>query len=272
MSISKKKSGQRIIICIASLLIVFIVAAMVCLLSFFHKDYYKIEPRVDKIKSLDVSDVNDFEVVGWLRIQGTSLDLPVVYSTSDNYSFPVDFDHYVWLPRYDNDKFHNMMTIFGHNIFNLSKTPLLESDLFTRFEELMGFVYYDFAKENKYFQFTFNDEDYVFKIFAVNFVPPEDAVYFPFDLEYTEKEMEEQIEYLTKNSLYHYDVDVEKTDKLISLVTCTRFFGSTDERNFYVTGRLLRKNEIRDDYSVTKNKVYEVVENKMKGDDKNEEA
>jgi sortase B len=218
---------------------------------------------------LDVSNINDFESIGWLRIQGTSLDLPVLYSTTNNYEFPVNFDHFVWLPKYDGE-FHNMMTIFGHNIFNLSSNPLLQSDLFTRFEELMSFVYYDFAKENKYFQFTFNDQEYIFKIFAVNFVPAEEAVYFPYSLEYSENEMEEHVQYLKKNSLYDYDVDVDGTDKIISLVTCTRFFGLRDDVNFYVTGRLLRKGEKVDDYLVDTNDNYQEIFNKLKGDGKNE--
>ena len=61
------------------------------------------------------------------------------------------------------------MNIFGHNIFNLGPSPKKSSNNFKRFEELMNFIYHDFAQENKYIQFTINGKDYVYKIFGFEY-------------------------------------------------------------------------------------------------------
>ena len=57
-----------------------------------------------------------------------------------------------------------------------------------------------------------------------------------------------------EKSLYDYDIEVDEKDKLITLVTCTRFFKEQGNVNFIVSGRLLRENE--------KNKKYEIKKNK----------
>lgn len=270
MKLKKRKNERRWLILSVLILIFLIIVAITWFLTVFQKKYFPIESRVEKVKNLDVSHINDFETAGWLRVQGTSLDLPVLHSTTDNYEFPMNFDNYVWMVEYDGT-LHNVIRIYGHNIFNLSSTPSLQSENFRRFEELMSFVYYDFAKENKYFQFTFNSEEYLYKIFAVEFVPPADTTYFPYSMEYTAEEMKEHVNYLKKNSLYDYGVDVDEDDKILTLITCTRFFGIDDKRNFYVTGRLLRKGERVNDYKVTKNDNYKPIEKILKGDDENED-
>ena len=62
-------------------------------------------------------------------------------------------------------------------------------------------------------------------------------------------------------------LDVNKDDDIISVITCTRFFGIDDRKDFRIVGRLVRDDEKINDYSVKRNRNYVQVEEKMKGDD-----
>ena len=167
--------------------------------------------------------------------------------------------------------FHNHLEVSGHNIFNLSSSPIMKDETFTRFESLMSFVYYDFAKENEYIQLTYGKEEYLYKIFMVGFISRYSYSLLPFDLDYTESDMEIFLRGMEEYNIYHYDIDVNKKDSVIVLSTCTRFYGEQTDLEFYVAGRLLRKNEKIDHYSVTKSKRYDEVEKILKGSEENEE-
>ena len=51
-----------------------------------------------------------------------------------------------------------------------------------------------------------------------------------------------------------------------------RFFGYDNKKQFVVVGRLLRDNEKINNYDVSKNKNYELIEQTMKGDEENAQA
>ena len=69
---------------------------------------------------------------------------------------------------------------------------------------------------------------------------------------YTEntEEVENYAAAAKENSLFDYDVDVLGTDKIVSLITCTRFFGLDGPTQFRVDVR-----KVRDDEKITKSKV-----------------
>ncbi|MBQ6135413.1 MAG: class B sortase [Bacilli bacterium] len=234
----------------------------------FSREYYEIVPKAQDA----VGMVKGYEVVyekkGWLQVQGTSISLPVLYQAEKNY--PVELQGYSWLTDYS-PGFHNHFEIMGHNIFNLSSSPEIESNDFLRFEQLMAFVYYDFAKENKYIQLSYEGKEYLYKIFMVGFIPTADTILLPPGLDYTEEDMQEYISRVKSYSIYDYRVDVSKNDKILSLGTCTRFYGNNNDWEFFVVGRLVRNGERVDNYSVSKNDQYVKVEEKLKGSEENEE-
>ncbi len=248
------------------LIIVFIVFAFFIWNRLFSKEIFSVQPRTDKIAVQSFNEEkNDFQTIGWVRVQGTSLDMPIVHSEQKNYNYQVRTKSYSWSNVGDN-KFHNVLTIMGHNIYNLSSTPKFSSDKFYRFEELMSFVYYDFAKDNEYFQITIGNKDYVYKIFAVSFFTATDSLYFPVGMDYDENDMRYYVSYIKEHSFYNYKVPVNGNDSVASLVTCTRFFGADNPVELYVTGRLLRKGERMSHYRVLKNKSYADIENVLRGD------
>lgn len=233
-------------------------------------DYYKVDSRVDKVDSSKKFKDTDYRTIAWLRVQGTKIDLPIIHSDDPTKEFPVDVEKFAWSENEDVG-FHNMIRIQGHNVFNLSSHPEKSGDNFTRFEELMSFIYYDFAKDNKYIQYTIDGKDYVYKIFSTSFVSKAKKTFTPDEDDVSKKTIKTQIEGFKENSIYDYDVDVNENDKIITLATCTRFYGPNDGYYFYVVGRLLRDGEKIDNYKVTKNKSYNKIEKILKGDEENEE-
>lgn len=165
--------------------------------------------------------------------------------------------------------FHSTMIAYGHNIMNLGSQPILKSSTFTRMEELMSFVYYDFAQDNEYFQLTIDGTDYLYKIFAVNFMTVADLNEYP-EGEFSTKDKKNYVERIKKESIYDYNVKVGDDDNIMSVVTCTRFFNDGTNYDFIITGRQVKAGEKVDKYKVKRNANYVKIEELLKGDEENE--
>lgn len=273
MARKKKKNKYKIFVCFVIFSI--LLFGFIGLLLF--KKYFKVEESIFEIESRSSNvvenkkkDNDEYETIGWLRVQGTNIDCPIITGKTELYKYPVELENYGWMTNKDR-KNYNVMNIFGHNIFNLGPSPKKSSNNFKRFEELMNFIYHDFAQENKYIQFTINGKDYVYKIFSVSIIYASDVDMFP-EGEYSKQEKKDYIKLLRDNSIYDYDVDVLEEDDLISVVTCTRFLGTDAYRDILVSGRLVRDDEkIYNNYSVDKNNNYKKIDKVLKGDDNNEE-
>lgn len=273
MSWRKKKKELRKIKHKAWLIVCLMFAVVIGLISFLtiriingYKKPYKSESRVEQLKKVKLNGETGYKPIAWLKVDGTNLDMPIVYTEKRGENFPVQLESFAWtIKKFDKDSTY--YDIIGHNIFNLSAHPKLKSDTFDRFEELMSFVYYDFAKNNEYIQLTVGEKDYTYKIFAVGFIDKGTISFFPDNSNPSKSERKHLIEMIEDYNLYKYDVDVNANDKIISLSTCTRFYGANDNIEFFVFGRLLRDNENTSYYKVTKSNNYKKVEKKLKGDE-----
>ena len=205
--------------------------------------------RLDKLNSFDSGDYYKF---GWLQVQGTNIDLPILDSSSIsaelNYSYGWDS------PMYVHEKDFDML--LGHNVLNVSSQPMLPNDTLTNFEELMAFTYYDFAKDNLYAQYTRKNEENVYLIYAVGFSDYIDNEFINLN---NKKARDEYIKDAIDASIYDYNIDVNSDDKLLALQTCTRMFGNEYNQQLTINLRKLRKNEKTIKYSVKKNKNYKQV-------------
>ena len=118
--------------------------------------------------------MKNYDVIGWLRVQGTNIDYPIIHDNGLNNISEI-IEDFVW-QREKTDKLQERTVILGHNIKNVSSNPLITNKNHTRFEQLMSFVYYDFAKENQFIQYTKNGKEYVFQIFSVSFIDEKDLI------------------------------------------------------------------------------------------------
>ena len=134
----------------------------------FTKEIYKVENRSENIVEEKKKDSIGIETFGWLKVQGTNIDTPIIKYTDSTMQNTNPKENFLWNINKE-EKIFNKVTIMGHNIMNLSSKPLVGKEYFSRFEDLMSFVYPSFVEENKYIQYTINNENYVYKIFAVLF-------------------------------------------------------------------------------------------------------
>ena len=273
MSGRKKKISKELRISCAVLIglccLLILLLEYLLVKNIIHKEvFYQIESREENIENSKKEDSDNHETIGWVRVQGTNIDYTLYGVLKNDFSYPVVSQTYMWSLNFDS-KFHSTMIVYGHNIMNLGPNPKLKSDQFERMEELMGFVYYDFAKENKYIQLSIDGENYLYKIFAVNFMTVDELDSYPkgeFDSTAKNKYFSE----ITKNSIYDYDVDVSVDDDILSVVTCSRFFKDGKNYDFIVTGRRVKDGEKIENYKVSRNKNYEKINEILKGDEDNE--
>ncbi|MBQ3511899.1 MAG: class B sortase [Bacilli bacterium] len=270
-----KKQSQRIktlVLTTGLLICCCIVFTLIFALNIFGTSIYKVDSRVRNIakEQKNEKDNTGYETIGWLKVQGTKIDAPII-----GYEYVTDLAHvekddYLWNNN-NKEKLFNQVVISGHNIMNLSNTPKIGEKYFSRFDDLMAFVYEDFINDNKYIQYTVNEEDHVYKIFGVFFEKD-----YKLDLNhkenYTKEETKDYIKQINESSIYDFDVEVDENDSLITLTTCTRIFGKNNQKQFVVVGRLLRENEKMDNYKVTANDKYKEIKKLMEGDDDNAQA
>lgn len=237
-------------------MIIFILVILIAIVGavyfFFSKksSYIPFEVK-ERVEFVDTTSIAESPAVGWIRVQGTNIDYPIIYETPNAYRSGED---YTWVSHRPGAG-ENRLAIYGHNVQNVSSEPIIGDPKHVRFEQLMGFVYYDFAKNNLYIQYTHNGIDEVYKIYAVGFVDDNEQGE-------TTQNIEEVKEYITKakeNSLYKYDIDVNENDIILSLITCTRYFGMGDRMQFRIDARKVREGENYEKYSVQTTKNYDII-------------
>ena len=152
-----KFKTRRIILLVSLILLIIILGFLIVfLINKKTDDKFKSEPvtlnfesRVDKLETFDTGNFYKF---GWLQIQGTHIDLPILHSQSADYIDDIDYS-YGWLSSFYSDG-ENRLVMVGHNILNVSTEPMLPNENLTNFEELMAFTYYGFANNNLYIENT----------------------------------------------------------------------------------------------------------------------
>ena len=80
------------------------------------------------------------------------------------------------------------------------------------------------------------------------------------------------IDKVKEESLYTMNVDVSSDDLLLTLFTCTRFYGASTNYSFRVDARKLHANEEKKLYDVKKSKHYQKIEARMKEGVEDEEV
>ncbi len=182
------------------------------------------------------------DLVGWLNIPGTNLDVQVVQGPDNNHYLRRDF--YGKSNRYgcpymdsknDSKYLDDNTIIYGHHMSD----GLIFSNL-DKYKTLEGY------KESPIIEFNTLYETYYFKVFSafyINATPADDNNYF-FNFMITDFSTDERFskfaDELKKRSVIDTGISVQPDDKLLTLVTCTYEF---NDARFVVVGRMVRANE-----------------------------
>ena len=183
------------------------------------------------------------ELVGWVRVPNTMINIQVVQSDSSEPKY-IRRDFYGNKSRYgtpymdyrnDPKYLDKNTTIYGHHMSD----GLVFADL-KKYKELDGF------KESPIFYFDTLYKTYAFKVYAVLITNsrPEDDDGYAFN--YTIPNFKSNDHFMSymkavdERSLYKTGVDVQPSDKLLTLSTCTYEFSNA---RLAVIGRMVRPGE-----------------------------
>lgn len=207
-------------------------------------------PEGMNIKFAELYAANQ-DMVGYLHIDNTNIDTPVVQNKADKdtseedfylrHNFYKSYDKYgvPYLDAYNTgSELDKNNTIYGHNMTDGLAFAQLE-----KYYTIDGF------KESPIIKYSTLYKDYYFKVYAViitNGTPAGDnnylfnyiAAFFP-----TDENFEGFIQALDERKLYDTGVDINKDDKFITLSTCSYEIKQTGMGRLAVFGRLVREGE-----------------------------
>lgn len=192
------------------------------------------------------------DTVGWIRIDGTGIDFPVMHAEDntkyERANFYLESDHRgsIWLD------FRNTV---GPGSGSLSKVSIIYGHHLTTderiFAELENYMDAEFYKTHPLIEMDTIYEDYQWKVFAcfVTNVEPENDnghVFYYWDPYITDDEMLPFTgEILSRSWFVNPAVDILPTDKLLCLSTCTYIMNVNKyyEMRCVVMARLVRPGE-----------------------------
>lgn len=262
MSIKKntKIENKNLVIILLFLVILFLIFLLIENISMFG-NYRNISHKSDIKKSIKKNDTKEYKTVGWIDVYDTGLNMPI-FSLTDGFNGSVKVEKFSW--TYSSLKNNNFITIFGHNIMNLGIPSKSNSKNFNRFEELMTYVYPEFADKHRYFQLTINNKDSVYKIFSVALIKAYDVDTFPMNGA-TRKQMTQYINLFKDESIYKYNTKVNNSDNIVILSTCTRLLNYT--YNYYdivVVGKKINNKLLDNNGKLEKTNKYKTIEESLK--------
>lgn len=157
------------------------------------------------------------DTVGWLKVNNTNIDYPIVSAKNNSYYLNHDFNKkenktgWLWVNYLNKlDGEDKNIVIFGHNMHS--------GVMFGTLKNILKEEWYN-NEENEYITFTTESETQVYKVFSIYQTEAED--YYIKNNFKTEEEFVKFIDTLNQRSIKKYDVDIETKDfKILTLSTC----------------------------------------------------
>lgn len=206
--------------------ILLIIAFMVSLynITISLKDYSdsrKIYKEIrDKKEDIDLYYINS-DYIGWINIENTPIDYPIVKGDNNEFYLTRDFNKQYLktgsiFMDYRNEGFEDRnVVVYGHHMKDQSMFGSLK-----KFKDL------DYLHKNKYISITTkNNEKLMYEIFGL-YVTSSD------DIECTsvnfngEEEFTKYIDGIASKSIYNSDININNTDKILTLSTCSYEFSN----------------------------------------------
>lgn len=187
------------------------------------------------------------DFVGYIKIDGTAVDYPVVQCNDDEFYLTHNFDKQpeergaIYMSSACDSSLRDFNTVlYGHNWLDT-----------TMFSEVTKYENIDFYKEHPviHFDTAYNDMQWkIFAVFITNADENEDDGYI-FNYIYPHLGGENFSGYISevnKRTLYKTGVDVNSSDKILTLSTCSRKMdvsGYKADARIVVAARLVRDGE-----------------------------
>ena len=104
------------------------------------------------------------------------------------------------------------------------------------FAQLPSFAHLWFAQRVPYFYYSSTSQDMVWQVFAAFYTTDLDFYLYTTRTGYA---LQSIIDKGRSLSLHHYDVNVSSSDRIITLSTCTRALGASENQRFVVMAKLV---------------------------------
>lgn len=247
-----------------------IIIVAIVLVFVYYKGNYKISDFVALEETDKIEDAKKYgdTVVGWLRVEGTNIDLPLIMVDDDTDVLNDEYQ-FAWTNSIP-DGTGNRPAYISHNVRNVSSNPIVGDNTMNYFEQLMSFIYPDFIKDNQFIEFTNSEGDTsLYRVYAVALLNDDQNA--SFSDTYTSSEQKRYIKKAKRESMYDIDVDVNEDDLMLTLFTCTRFYGADTSYSFRVDARKLRDGEDKVYAKVKTNENYEKIKERMEEKNENSE-
>lgn len=183
----------------------------------------KIEDEVNvKLINADINRLKSInsDVIGWIKVEGTNINYPVVQGRDNSYYLNHSFDKTInnagWIfedytnTNLENSKLDKNTVLYGHNRNN--------KDMFGTLPETLTEKWRSNIK-NKYINFLLEDKQMVWEVFSTYKTESED--YYIKTQFNSDKEYSEFIKIIKNRSIYNYKTEVNTSDNILTLSTCT---------------------------------------------------
>ncbi|MEG0899923.1 MAG: class B sortase [Oscillospiraceae bacterium] len=207
-------------------------------------------------------EIND-DVIGWFKIPGTNVNWPVVvgkdnlYYNNLGYLKNKDKNGVIWADsdtKFGTKKEISKNTVlYGHNWTNYTANPNITKEDDLMFAQVAAFHHLDFAQKTPYLHYSTENENMTWKVFAAFYT----EIGFNYNIsDPDDKTFQAILDEARAKSRHDYDVNVNASDKIITLSTCTRTYGSRNDQRFVVMARLMRDGEKIEEVKITENKDF----------------
>ena len=156
------------------------------------------------------------ETVAWIKVNNTNVEYPVVKSTNNsfylNHSFDKSKNSAGWIFADYRNKFDSTdknIVVYGHN--------MRDGSMFGSMKNILNSDWYDNEKNTNITLYTEN-EKCIYKVFSIYKIESED---YYIKTEFSnDKEFEQFVNTIKKRSIKEFDIDVSKSDNILTLSTC----------------------------------------------------
>lgn len=235
----KRNKGKFLIVCFTLILFASIICIVLNLINRGNHDKLIISMKNDnslpinntnnnveteRMKKLKELQRENSDIIGWIEIEGSTIDYPVLQTTDNSFYMTHDYkkeyskDGSLFLDKeYDWNLPSTNLLIYGHN--NIDSTAM--------FSGLLNYEDENYYNNHKFIRFTTNKEDVEYEIIAVflsrvYYKSEQDVFrYYYFINAANEEEFENYVKSSKEASLYDIEATAQYGDQLLTLSTCS---------------------------------------------------
>ncbi len=187
--------------------------------------------QTSKINFEELKTINK-DVVGWIKIDGTNIDYPVVQSDNNSYylkrNIYKEYSPYgtIFIDATSSLNFSDNNTfIYGHNTLNRSM-----------FADIKKYMNKEFYKNNHAYLYT-PTKNYKIEIFSAYY---DDAMSDSYILKFNnDLDWINYLDIIKSKSFYKTNVEVNVNDSIITLYSCSFEKSNNKDNRYFIHGKLI---------------------------------